>query len=178
MNFNIQLFYALNDIIGNAAWIDALVSFVAQYYIYVLMLIVAVVWYRDIYKGSFVDFWKNTKALVASFIGAEVLTEIIRHIYTHPRPLVALGAPHLFEKTSNSFPSGHTTFMFALATAVYFFGHKKLAFMLYTSGLLIGIARVIAGVHYPYDILGGIVLGTLVGYAAHYLFGPKDKEIT
>jgi undecaprenyl-diphosphatase len=62
-----------------------------------------------------------------------------------------------------AFPSGHTTFVFALATIAWYY-HEKVAYFLYVSGLVIGIARVIAGVHYPSDILGGIIVGTVVAY--------------
>jgi len=48
--------------------------------------------------------------------------------------------------------------------------------MLYASGLLIGIARIAAGVHYPLDILGGIILGTLTGYIAYRFLGKKDSQ--
>jgi undecaprenyl-diphosphatase len=67
-------------------------------------------------------------------------------------------------------------FVFSLATSIYFFGNKKVAVMLYASGLLIGIARIAAGVHYPLDILGGIILGTLTGYIAYRFLGKKDSQ--
>ncbi|QQR82585.1 phosphatase PAP2 family protein [Candidatus Campbellbacteria bacterium] len=173
MNLNLEILFTLNGILGTSPLIDGIVLFFAQYYVFLIILIAGVVWYRDIYTGSLLTFWKNTKALIASVLGAELLTEFIRFIYESPRPLHTLNIPYLFDKTSNSFPSGHTMFVFSLATAMYFFGNKKLAWMLYASGLLIGIARITAGIHYPSDILGGIVLGILTGYCAHYLFGPK-----
>jgi len=76
--------------------------------------------------------------------------------------------------SSYSFPSGHTIFIFALATAVYFF-HKKLGYFLYFSGLLIGLARISGGVHYPSDILGGIILGSLTSLFIFYLERRTEK---
>ncbi len=175
---NTELLFILNGILGNSALLDGVVLFFAKYYIYAIALIAAVTWYRDIWKESLSEFWQDTKALIAAVVGAEALTLLIRFFYDSPRPLWELDIPYLFEKTSNSFPSGHTMFAFSLATAMYFFGNKKIAYMLYASGFFIGIARVAAGVHYPTDILGGIVLGTAVGYAAHYFFNPRDKSST
>lgn len=175
---NTELLYALNGILGASATLDGIVLFFAKHYIYIIILIAAVAWYRDIWKESLSEFWQDTKALIVAVVGAEAITLLIRFFYESPRPLWEHDIPYLFEKTSNSFPSGHTMFAFALATAMYFFGNKKIAYMLFASGLFIGTARVVAGVHYPLDILGGIVLGTAVGYAAHYFFNPRDKSST
>jgi undecaprenyl-diphosphatase len=105
-----------------------------------------------------------------------VLTEFIRYIYHHPRPLLALKTPHLFEVFSNSFPSGHTIFIIGLAT-VFYYTNRKFSYFLFASGILVGITRVIAGVHYPLDIAGGIALGIGMGMIAHsislYLFPPR-----
>jgi undecaprenyl-diphosphatase len=59
---------------------------------------------------------------------------------------------------SGSFPSGHIAFLFALAIAVYFF-NKKWGLVFFILSLLVGLARIFVGIHYPLDILGGIVIG-------------------
>jgi undecaprenyl-diphosphatase len=58
--------------------------------------------------------------------------------------------------------------MFALATATYYF-NKKLAYFLFASGLVIGLARVAGGVHYPSDVLGGIFLGILTVFIINFV---------
>jgi membrane-associated phospholipid phosphatase len=91
---------------------------------------------------------------------------------------VALQLPHLVDETSNSFPSGHTAFVFALATVVYPY-HKRLSYFVFVSGALIGLARIMAGVHYPADVLGGMVLGVAFGAAAAIAlvwFGVEAEE--
>lgn len=62
-----------------------------------------------------------------------------------------------------SFPSRHMTFFFAISTALYFY-NKRWGVVFLIAALLIGIARVIAGVHYPLDILGGAVIGVITSY--------------
>jgi undecaprenyl-diphosphatase len=60
-----------------------------------------------------------------------------------------------------------------LALSVYFI-HKRVGIFLIFAAILIGTARIIAGVHYPVDILGGYVLGTVIAIIFNYLF-KKDK---
>jgi undecaprenyl-diphosphatase len=69
----------------------------------------------------------------------------------------------LFAESWYSFPSGHATFFMALAVSI-FLSHKKAGYLFMFFALLIGIARIIAGVHFPVDILGGFVIGALVAF--------------
>jgi len=86
------------------------------------------------------------------------------------RPFIALNLPqHVLTDHSYAFPSGHTAVVFTLATATHFF-NKKLAYFLYASGLVIGLARIAGGVHYPSDIAGGIILGIFIGFIVYKLW--------
>ena len=69
----------------------------------------------------------------------------------------------LFSESGYAFPSGHATFFMALAFAL-FFNHKKAGYVFILFALLIGIARIIAGVHFPVDILGGFILGFFIAF--------------
>ena len=74
--------------------------------------------------------------------------------YAEPPPLVHV--PH-----SGSFPSGHTTTSFACAT-VLAAAAPRAAPLLYLLALAIGFSRIYVGVHWPLDVLGGIVLGIAI----------------
>ena len=66
-----------------------------------------------------------------------------------------------------SFPSGHTAASFTAVAALYLSGEKKLwkpAFML---ACLIAFSRLYLYVHYPTDILGGILVGIAAGYIGY-----------
>ena len=89
--------------------------------------------------------------------------ELIRIFVHRPRPFLAdPSIIPLISESSYSFPSGHAAFFFALATVVYAH-NKRLGLWFYAAGAAIGLARVLAGVHYISDILGGAVLGIFVG---------------
>lgn len=74
-----------------------------------------------------------------------------------------------------SFPSGHTYTSFAAATAIFF--HKKswgiAALVLST---MIAFSRLYLYVHYPTDVLVGILLGVLLALAVHFIL-PKVTHL-
>lgn len=65
-----------------------------------------------------------------------------------------------------SFPSGHTFASFASATALYLH-HKKLGSAAFVLAAIIAFTRLYLYVHFPSDILGGIILGIACGWIAY-----------
>lgn len=163
-----SLFFALYNLAGTSRWGDHLIVFFGEYFIYVALLVLAYFLYRDYKQSDFLRLKLYLFALAAALFARFGIASFIRLFIHRPRPFLALSLSHLINDSTYSFPSGHTIFMFALATAVFFF-NRKLAYFLYASGLLIGLARVAGGVHYPSDIVGGIVLGIATSIALHGL---------
>ena len=162
--FDTSLFYSIHSLAGHGIVGDFLIVFFGEYFIYVMFAVFAYVAYRAYKKEKNIRaFLPYFGALIAAGSARFLVTPIIRFFYHHPRPFIAFSTSHLLTDTSYSFPSGHTITMFALATAAYFF-NKRLAYILGIAGLLIGIARIAGGVHYPSDILGGSVLGVATSW--------------
>jgi len=117
--------------------------------------------------------------VLGSGVLAWAIARGIKYFFPAPRPDVMIDAMMpLFAHGSgiDSFPSGHSTFFGGLATALYFY-HKKLAVFFGVSAVLISLARVIAGVHFPIDIFAGLILGASVAVAVHFLTDKqKQKE--
>lgn len=61
-----------------------------------------------------------------------------------------------------SFPSNHAANMFCMAFFLSAF-FPKLRWFFFTIAILISFSRIYNGVHYPFDVLGGAILGTLMG---------------
>lgn len=75
-----------------------------------------------------------------------------------------------------SFPSGHTAASFAAVAAIYFSGERKLWKPAMMLASLIAFSRLYLYVHYPTDILGGILVGIFSGYIGCLIIA-KIKQI-
>lgn len=105
--------------------------------------------------------------LLATVIGEGLLKNIIQR----PRPFLEFASIHPLIKapSSFSFPSGHTASAFAAATVIAR-NLKKAAIPALTLAAAIAFSRLYLMVHYPSDILGGIILGIACGVCAE-IFG-------
>ncbi|MGQ0811407.1 MAG: phosphatase PAP2 family protein [Nitrospiraceae bacterium] len=97
---------------------------------------------------------------------AALAVQTLKHVIARPRPRLAETQTFQFGPTFasglDSFPSGHTTASFAIA-AVLAKHFPAIAFPAFSVAGLIAASRVITGSHFPSDIVGGAVLGTMVG---------------
>jgi undecaprenyl-diphosphatase len=77
----------------------------------------------------------------------------------------------------SSFPSGHTLEAFAMAMAFsgLFNSRRKYLIPLFLWATLVGYSRVALGVHYPSDVFGGMILGSLIGWFIPWLFKRKSQ---
>lgn len=75
-----------------------------------------------------------------------------------------------------SFPSGHSTNSLAAAAVIFAMVPRKYGVPTLILAVLIALSRLYVGVHYPTDILGGLIVGTLaaeIAYRALKKFAPK-----
>ena len=102
-------------------------------------------------------------AMALSMLLTTILgNKIIKNIVARPRPFaVDESVKLLIEQPGQySFPSGHTANGFTAAVSIFLFYKKPGIAALVVAGI-IAFSRMYLFVHYPTDILGGIVLGTL-----------------
>ncbi len=89
------------------------------------------------------------------------LDQILNHIVNRPRAYVGHPVHLLLPKSlDNSFPSDHTAFAFAIVAGIWPV-RRKIAIALGVVGVGLALARVIAGLHYPGDVLGGAAVGVI-----------------
>lgn len=153
----------------NADW---LFIFLGKYLPY--LMVVVFIWF--LYK----EVNLKNKIFIAGFLvliellSRGIITQVIRFIYHRDRPFIALGVNPMFGgMTTGSFPSGHAVFFFSLAL-VSFLINRKWGWIMTTMAFLVSISRVIAGVHWPSDIIAGAVIALLIFWGVYLMF-PKDK---
>lgn len=155
---DLKFFYSINQYTGFPEGVEKVLLLGVRYSI--VFFSAVLVYY--LFKRQRV-FWTG---LLAAALSRGILTELIRYFYHRPRPFVALeGVRRLIEKDGleASFPSGHAAFMFAVAFGVFVY-NKKAGAILIALALILSLARVYAGVHYPSDIAGGIMVGAISVY--------------
>jgi len=109
--------------------------------------------------------------LTASFIASGVITPAIKFAAGRSRPNDNGGTDNTFTfkpfSGAASFPSGHTTEAFALASVIsaHYETSPWVGWTSYTLASLVGLARTYHGGHYTSDVVAGAMIGTLVGKA-------------
>ncbi len=90
----------------------------------------------------------------------------IKNIFQRLRPFdVHDNIKQLVAGGSYSFPSGHTMEVFALATAIsILFKRPSLSALFFLWAIWIGYTRMAMGVHYPFDVFGGMILGISITF--------------
>lgn len=118
-------------------------------------------------------------ALLALAIGFVCTNLILKHLVSRTRPwLVVEGLTALVaEHDPNSFPSGHTTAAFAFASALWRMAPDKwMRWAALAAAVLMGLSRLYVGVHFPSDVLVGVLVGLLAGWLACLLIGRLCRK--
>lgn len=118
--------------------------------------------------------------LAVAFLCDVVLTNgILKPLVNRPRPFTVVEGMQLLIRTPHdaSFPSGHTAMGFAMVSALYSLKKWKSATVALVLASLIAISRLYLYVHYPTDILGGIIVGSLSGVLAYFLTKKYTRRI-
>ena len=142
--------------------IDSVLIFFAQQLPYIIVVLLFVFLLKDFKRYLLLP----VLALLAAGFADLVIVDIIRSFFFRARPFTEEGIVSLFERAPTpSFPSGHAAFFFALSTVVFFY-NKKAGYLFFFASALMVFARVASGVHWPLDILAGVMIGILSGWVA------------
>ncbi len=122
--------------------------------------------------------WMFAYELILSTFLLWFVVEFIKVFINRSRPFKKLSGARVVGRAEKgrSFPSGHTSQSFYLATLMvqYFGTGLYIGMLLYFLAFLVGITRIYVGAHYPRDVMAGAVLGTIWGLigviANQYIF--------
>lgn len=95
---------------------------------------------------------------------------MLKKLIDRTRPFVTLdGLNNLVSVSDSSFPSGHTSSSFSAAVVMLRNLPKKFGIPAFILAVIIAFSRLYIGVHYPSDVIGGIITGTLCSVLAQFL---------
>lgn len=116
--------------------------------------------------------------LTALLLGLLIGNAGLKNIIARPRPFAAYPdiMPLVMPIDPFSFPSGHTLSSFCAASACFAY-HKKAGAACGVLALLIGFSRLYVGVHYPSDVLGGMILGIVLGFVSAYFVNKVSDSV-
>ncbi len=117
--------------------------------------------------------YRKDMALYLSFslFSGLAVNSVLKNVFHLARPMGEPGIRVLREETATgySFPSGHSQLGSAAFSSLYFWWRKKrLLFLAIIASLLIAYSRLYLGVHYPKDVIVGLLLGWAVSYLCYY----------
>jgi undecaprenyl-diphosphatase len=183
LELNNSLFYLIYNFYKDSIWLTDLAIFFAKYlpYLIVILFFYNLLTNAFFQKENIVSYKKIKiflflQTILAIILSRGIITEFIRFFWPEKRPFDVLSIKAFITESGPGFPSGHAAFLFALAV-ILFFWNKKWGIIYFVLALLNGFARIYVGVHWPLDILGGLIVGTLSSTLIYFVFKKYLSQI-
>ncbi|MBT2660051.1 undecaprenyl-diphosphatase [Bacillus sp. ISL-45] len=168
---DLNIFQLITRFSGHNRPVDLLMIFVSNRIRYVYILITALLLFKN----------RHNKRIAietgSSVFISLVIQFFIKIFYYRPRPFKKRRVGILIpSKNDSSFPSKHTILAFAASTTLLMF-HRKLGILMTWLSALTGFSRIWVGHHYPSDIIGSALIGSLASFItriiSYRIFGDK-----
>ena len=177
MSLDWAAFRFLNGFAGRSPLADELIRLLMNDYALTTALVL-------ILYGLWFSGWSGTEregnqravlsAITTVFLG-NVVVKLMNLAFYRYRPFAFQEVTLLFYYPSDSsFPSNATFVGVSIATALWLH-NRTIGMIAYVLALLLGIARVVGGVHFPSDIIGGAVVGMGVAYVVVRRIAPLER---
>ncbi len=120
--------------------------------------------------------WKKRELGIKAFISlaiTAIMVFVLKRLINEPRPFETLQGVNLLvsKPDSSSFPSGHSSLAFSLATTIALSDlRKEVKIIVLLWAVLVAISRIYVGVHYPLDVIAGALIGVSVSYVVNKFF--------
>ncbi len=168
IQFDWTLFRFFNSAAHFSLFTDWLFIAAAEYLIFIEIALCLLYLARRVAKSMRIE--AMITFMSAAAIGRGVIVSLIWFFLFRQRPFVADSTVTQLithDPLQSSFPSGHVTAMVALALVMYKFD-KKWSTAFLALAFITGLGRIIAGVHFPFDIIGGLIAGAIAAYIARF----------
>ncbi len=174
---NTALFFSIYNLSHQNPVLDWIGIFSAEILIYVM--------YGLVLYWAFHGQKSEKKAALLIFVSllvAAIVIKVLRIFLIEQRPFVTHEIqPLVTLAASKSFPSIHTT-QAAIIAWSYLFCHSRKAVAVFIMAFLVGFSRIFVGVHYPFDVVGGFLIGLLAVFITWrsrslFLTGPTTSKL-
>ena len=105
------------------------------------------------------------RSLFIGLVSAGISVQVLKHLIGRARPRITDASLFIgpsLKQGYDSFPSGHTTLSFCLSL-ILSYHLPKYRSLFYVFAVIVGLVRVEGLSHFPSDVLGGAMVGTIVG---------------
>jgi undecaprenyl-diphosphatase len=180
------LYREINRLAVHTAWAHPFMKFLAVYAIGFFVVLVLYSWWSARYAKNNVRAVAAAGWAVIAPFAAVGINQLFIHAFKRPRPYwtlrhveVLIGKGHDY-----TFPSDHAMASGALAAGLWIIARygpratRRVAQIGTALAVAIAVARVYVGVHYPGDVVVGLVLGAGITALGWFLLGGTLTEIT
>lgn len=167
-----EIFLFLNNL--HADWLDPIMKFVTSSWfwcpIVILFIALSIKYYK---KNFFIPVMFAIVCFCVTDVGSNIIKKNVKR-YRPTHDIAISDKVHIVDNYIGGkygFLSGHASNSFGLALISLLFIRKKYyAYIVISWAILVSYSRIYVGVHYPGDILAGILLGIIVALLTFRLF--------
>ena len=167
-NLDQDLFFLVNHDLSNS-FIDSVAPVLRNRYTWIPLYVIAasVIAFKWRWHGLAIILIAVFTALLTDFTSSSIIKPMVERLRPCNDPVITAQVNLLLDKcgAGYSFPSSHAANHFGLALFFSWLWGRRFRWLspvLITWALLIGVSQVYVGVHYPFDIFGGAVVGAAI----------------